>query len=84
MKVCNSIAEKLIMAVDGPFFASRIAKKIDTTYTHASKTLKVLKSEGIVKASNEVKNNRTNLLELTNKGKKIKEYLIKLKALVNE
>jgi DNA-binding MarR family transcriptional regulator len=80
MEFCKSVKERIIISIDSPTFLTKIAKELDITFSHATKSMRDLKGDGIIRESKEVKNNRTKLLELTDKGKKIKDLLIKLKS----
>ena len=85
MKVCKSIAERVILDMaPTPTYSSKICRNLGAYNAHIIKIINDLKKEGIIKNSSIVKNNRTKLLELTDKGKKVRELLIKLNRVLND
>jgi len=85
MNIGTGLAERIIIAmpVNEPTYATKISKISRSNQTHILKVLSELKRDGIMKNSETIKNHRTKLLELTEKGKEIKKLLIKLKELIN-
>ena len=82
MRLCKSIHEKVIIALSEVSYSMKLHNDIYCTQTSLIKIIGELKKEGIIKNSSEFKDNRTKLIELTTKGKKIRECLIKLKGLI--
>ncbi|MEM4396432.1 MAG: MarR family winged helix-turn-helix transcriptional regulator [Candidatus Woesearchaeota archaeon] len=58
-----------------PIYGSTLAKRIDCTYSHVIKILKLFEEKGLVQVK---KSGRLNFLELTEKGKRVGKALAEL------
>ncbi|MEM2115363.1 MAG: MarR family winged helix-turn-helix transcriptional regulator [Candidatus Woesearchaeota archaeon] len=58
-----------------PIYGSTLAKRIDCTYSHVIKILKLFEQKGIVEVK---RSGRLNYLELTEKGKRVGKALSEL------
>jgi DNA-binding MarR family transcriptional regulator len=65
----------------GKCYASVIAKDVDCTYSHTVRIIQTFEKEGLIVFK---KGGRIKTVQLTKKGNKIAEVLIKLLSLMNE
>ena len=64
-------------------FATILTKKTDSTFSNVCKILKNFEDAGLIKIEKNNKS-RTNRLELTEKGKKVRNILLRLKEAMEE
>ena len=84
MKTLKGLGERIIMLMtrEDTFYAAKVSKISKSNQSHVLRVISELKKEGIVKVSEKSFNNRTILLELTDKGKEIGKLLNKLKGVL--
>ncbi|VVB75485.1 Transcriptional regulator MntR [Candidatus Tiddalikarchaeum anstoanum] len=78
-----SILRRVYTCADktGKCYASVIAKDVDCTYSHTVRIIQTFEKEGLLVFK---KDGRIKTIQLTKKGTKIAETLIKLVSLMNE
>ncbi len=73
-KPTKMLTEMYLNSTD-PMYGSTIAKRIDCTYSHVIKILKLFEKYGLIKMK---RKGRLNLVDLTEKGKKIAKKLVEV------
>lgn len=82
MKIIDNKLCKIILKINGDkTYSQKIANQTNTTYSHTVKIINCLLEKGIV---NKIKDGRVSYIKLTNKGRQIKEHLIKIDLLYND
>lgn len=80
MKFGTFTFEKVILNLSEPSYGLKIAREIKVSYANLSRIISELEKEGIVQRIESL-SKRTKLIELTEKGRKIRNLLIQLKEL---
>lgn len=72
---------ELLINCEGSY-TSKLAKKIDITYSHTVKIIKKMERLGLLTISRREDNKRTSLIKLTEKGNEVKENLRNVKTIM--